>query len=105
MRLHRHYLEHLSLALNVSAFYLALCVVGDGVAVVFWHQEMQLAAYQIGSLLAVSAVPLYWCLSARRFYRIGWPASIAVAVLVTIGTALLATVLQVGMLAVIIETT
>ena len=105
MRLRRHYLEHLSLALSVSAFYLLLCVAGDVVAFLFWHQEMQLAAYQIGSLIATTALPLYWCLSVRRFYRTGWPAAIAVAVLVTIGTALLATVLQIGMLAVIIETT
>jgi hypothetical protein len=96
LRLRRHYLEHLSLALNVSAFYLLLCVAGDVVAALFWHQEMQQAAYQIGSVL---------CLSVRRFYRTGWPAAVAVAVLLTIGTALLATVLQVGMLAVIIETT
>jgi hypothetical protein len=105
MRLRRHYLEHLSLALNVAAFYLLLCVVGDVVAALFWHQEMQQAAYQIGSVLAVSALPLYWCLSVRRFYQTGWPTAIVVAVLLTIGTALLATVLQVGMLAVIIETT
>ena len=104
-RLRRHYLEHLSLALNVSAFYLVLCVAGDVMAGVFWHQEMQQAAYQISSLLAVTALPLYWCLSVRRFYRTGWPAAIALAVLLTIGTALLATMLQVGMLAVIIETT
>jgi hypothetical protein len=66
---------------------------------------MPQAAYQIGSALAITALPLYWCLSVRRFYRTGWPAAIAVAVLLTIATALLATVLQVGMLAVIIETT
>jgi hypothetical protein len=105
MRLRRHYLEHLSLALNVSAFYLLLCVAGDVVAALFWHREMPQAAYQIGSALAITALPLYWCLSVRRFYRTGWPAAIAVAVLLTIATALLATVLQVGMLAVIIETT
>jgi hypothetical protein len=105
IRLRRHYLEHLSLALNVSAFYLLLCVAGDVVAALFWHQEMQQAAYQIASVLALTALPLYWCFSARRFYRIGWPAAIAVAVLLTISTALLANVLQVGMLAVIIETT
>ncbi len=104
MRLRRHYLEHLSLALNVYAFYLLLCVAGDVVADLFWHREMPQAAYQIGSVLAISALPLYWCLSVRRFYRIGWPAAIAVAVLLTIGTALLASVLQIGMLAVIIET-
>ena len=104
-RLHRRYLEHLSLALNVSAFYLLLCVAGDVVAAVFWHQEMQQVAYQIGSVLAATAMPLYWCLSVRRFYLTGWPVSIAVALLLTIGTALIATVLQVGLLAVIIETT
>jgi Protein of unknown function (DUF3667) len=105
IRLHRRYLEHLSLALNVSAFYLLLCVAGDVVAALFWHQEMQQAAYQLGSLLAVTALPLYWCLSVRRFYLTGWTVSIALAVLLTIGTALIATVLQVGLLAVIIETT
>jgi hypothetical protein len=105
MRLHRRYLEHLSLALNVLAFYLLLCVAGDVVAALFWHREMQQAAYQIGSALAATALPLYWCLSVRRFYFTRWPVAIAVAVLLTIGTALLATVLQVGMLAVIIETT
>jgi hypothetical protein len=105
MRLRRHYLEHLSLALNVSAFYLLLCVAGDIVGSVLWHREMPHAAHQIGSVLAVTALPLYWCLSVRRFYRTGWPAAIAVAVLLTIGTALLATVLEVGMLAMIIETT
>ncbi len=105
IRLRRHYLEHLSLALNVSAFYLLLCVAGDIVAALFWHQEMQQAAYQIGSVLAVTALPVYWCLSVRRFYLVGWPIAMLVGVLLTIGTALLATVLQIGLLAVIIETT
>jgi hypothetical protein len=105
LRLHRHYLEHLSLALNVTAFYLLLCVAGDIVAAVFFHHRMQEMSAQIGSQAAVTALPLYWCLSVRRFYRTGWPAAIAVAVLVTIGTALIAMVLQVAMLAVIIETT
>jgi hypothetical protein len=104
MRLRRHYLEHLFLALNVSAFYLLLCVAGDVVAALFWHEQMPLAAYQIGSVLAATALPVYWCLSVRRFYRTGWPAAIAVAVLLTISTAALATVLQIGMLAAIIET-
>jgi hypothetical protein len=104
IRLHRHYLEHLSLALNVSAFYLLLCVAGDIIAAVFWHQEMQQVAYQIGSVVAITALPLYWCLSVRRFYRIGWPAATAVAMLLTVATALLANVLEVGLLAVIIET-
>jgi hypothetical protein len=105
LRLRRHYLEHLSLALNVLAFYLLLSVAGDIVASLLWHREMPRAAYRIGSVLAVTALPLYWCLSVRRFYRTGWPAAITVAVLLTVGTALLANVLEVGMLAVIIETT
>jgi hypothetical protein len=105
IKLHRRYLEHLSLALNVSAFYLVLSVAGDIAAALFWHGEMEQAAYAIGSWVAITALPLYWCLSARRFYRVGWLAAIAVGILVTIGTALLATALKVGMLAVIIETT
>ena len=105
MRLHRRYLEHLSLALNVSAFYLLLCVAGDIVASVVSHQHMQQMSYQIASLMAETALPLYWCLSARRFYRVGWPAAIAVAVLLTLGMGLLAQALEAGLLAVIIETT
>src|ERR1700722_16273030 len=105
IRLRRHYLEHLSLALNVSAFYLLLCVAGDIVAGLLWYRDMPQAAYQVGSVLALTALPLYWCLGVRRFYRIGWPAAIVIAVLLTVGTALLANVLEVGMLAAIIETT
>jgi hypothetical protein len=105
IRLRRHYLEHLALALNVSAFYLTLCVVGDIVAGLLWYREMPQAAYQVDSWLALTALPLYWCLGVRRFYRTGWPAAIVIAVLLTVGTALLANVLEVGMLAAIIETT
>jgi Protein of unknown function (DUF3667) len=101
----RHYLEHLSLTLTVSTFYLLLCVAGDVAAAVFWHDEMQQAAYQIFSTLAVTALPLYWYLSVRRFYDISWPGALAVSILLTLGAALLSTVLQIAMLAVIIETT
>ena len=105
MRQRRYYLEHLSLALNVSAFYLLLCVVADIVAALFWHREMQSAAAQMDAALAVTALPLYWCFSLRRFYRIGWVAAITLAVVLTSATAVLAGVLQVGFLALIIETT
>jgi hypothetical protein len=104
IRLHRRYIEHLWLALSVSAFYLLLTVVGDIVASIGWHQQMQEASTIIDSLLAVTALPMYWCLSLRRFYSIGWPAAIVVAVLLTLGTALIATELSIGMLALTIVT-
>jgi hypothetical protein len=104
MRLHRRYIEHLWLALSVSAFYLLLCVVGDVIAAIGWHQQMQEMSTNIDSLLAVSALPVYWCFSLRRFYSIGWPAAIVVAVLLTLGTAAIATELNIGMLALTILT-
>lgn len=104
LRLKRRYIEHLMLTMNVMAFYLLLSVAGDIIAVLGWHQQMEAASTNIGSLIVVSALPLYWVLSLRRFYGIGWFAAVAVAGVLTAGTAVIATELNIGILALIVLT-
>jgi hypothetical protein len=104
IRLRRPYLHHLSLALSVSAFFLMALIVGDGVLALFWRERLVEMYYQVDQLLALTALPIYWCLAIRRFYAIRLPAAVGAAVLVTLGNWLVAIVLNFLLQALLIET-
>src|ERR1700722_6178290 len=59
IRLRRPYLQHLSLALSVSAFFLTALILGDLVLALFWRSHMVEMSYQLEQLLALTALPIY----------------------------------------------
>jgi len=101
---HRRYLEHLALALNVSTFYLLVTAAAQ--LMLHWSPRGHVAAAEgvLQTVLALTALPLYWYLSVRRFYGIRRPWAAAVAVTVTASNALIAIVLNTAIYAVLIVT-
>jgi hypothetical protein len=67
-RLHRRYLEHVALALNVASFFLAALLLCDLLLWTVARTRYGLLEAQVQSLLAVTALPAYWYLALRRFY-------------------------------------
>jgi Protein of unknown function (DUF3667) len=103
IRLRRPYLQHLSLALSVAAFFLATLALGDLVLALFFRQQLVNISYP-NQLLALTALPIYWCLAIRRFYGVKLPAALGAAVVLTLGNGLVADVLNFMVLALLIET-
>jgi hypothetical protein len=104
IRLRRPYLQHLSLALSVSAFFFAALILGDLLLVLFWRRDMAEMSYPLNQFVAVTALPIYWCLAIRRFYGVKLPAALGSAVLVTLGNWLVAAVFNFLLQAFLIET-
>jgi hypothetical protein len=103
-RLRRPYLQHLSLALSVSAFFLTALILGDLILVLFWRPHMAEMSYQVNQFLALTALPIYWVLAIRRFYGVKLPAALGAAVLVTLGNWLVAGVFNFLLQALLIDT-
>lgn len=101
--LHRRYLEHVVLALNVASFLLATLTVCE---LLIWAAIRN----RYGGLDAVlqtpivlSALPIYWFFAIRHFYRLKILPSAAAAIIVTAGQAVVATMLNTAVLAVLIQ--
>lgn len=103
-RLKRRYLEHLVLALNVLTFYLLINALGQ--LLISWVDGAHLT-YAEGVLqntTGLLVLPVYWYLGIRRFYglRRSW-AAVSTAIM-TVGTGLIATLLNILANAVLILT-
>jgi hypothetical protein len=103
-RLHRRYLEHVALALNVASFFLAVITVADLLVWAVSRNRFGNLEAQLQSLLALSALPLYWCLAIRRFYELRLLPSAAAAIVLTVANALMALGLSTIVYAILIET-
>jgi hypothetical protein len=103
-RLQRAYLEHLALALSVSAFFLTGLILGDVVLALFWRRDMVELSYQLNQFLALTALPIYWYLAIRRFYGVTRPVALRATVLVSIGNWLVAGLLYFLLQALLINT-
>lgn len=103
-RLKRRYLEHLVLALNVLTFYLLINAFGQLFLLGVGSARLAYAEGMVQSLTGFFALPVYWYLSIRRFYglRRGWAA--ISAAMMTLGNALIATLLNILVYAVLILT-
>jgi uncharacterized protein DUF3667 len=103
-RLHRRYLEHVALALNVASFFLAALTVCE---LLVWavtrHRFGNLEA-QLQSLIAMSALPAYWYLAIRRFYGLKPLCSAAAAIVITLANTFMALGLSTVVYAILIET-
>jgi len=103
-RLHRRYLEHVALALNVASFFLAVITVFQ---IVLWAvARNRVGSYeaQLESIIAMSVLPVYWCLAIRRFYELKIVASAAAAVIITVANAVIALGLSTIVYAILIST-
>jgi Protein of unknown function (DUF3667) len=103
-RLRRRYLEHLALALSVSAFFLATLMLSILLVASFGRDHIVETYYQVSQLIAVTALPVYWCLSIHRFYRLKWLAAVGAAASVTVGNWLVAGLFNFMLQALLIST-
>lgn len=103
-RLHRRYLEHLALALNVASFFLAAVTVCEVLAWAVTRNRSGNLDAQLQSLIAMSALPVYWCLAIRRFYELKTLPSAAAAILITAANAVMAFGLSTIVYAILIST-
>ena len=104
-RLHRRYLEHVALALNVASFLLAALTVCELLvwAVTrnrFGNFEAQLSI----DTLPCRCWPVYWCLAIRRFYELKTLPSAAAAIVITLVNAAMALGLSTIVYAILIGT-
>jgi hypothetical protein len=101
-RTHRRYLEHLALALNVSTFFVLVTAAAQ--LLFHWIPRGNIAAAEgvEQTILGLTALPVYWFLSIRRFYGIARPWAAAAAVAITASNALIAVALNTAIYAVLI---
>lgn len=103
-RLHRHYLEHVALALNVASFFLAALTVCELLVWAVTLNRFGNLEAPIQSLIALSALPVYWCLAIRRFYDLKTLPSAAAAIVITLANAAMAFGLSTIVYAILIGT-
>ena len=103
-KLRRTYVEHLTLALTVQAWFAVMLTCGELLVGLLWRQSAPLAQLTIQSWIALFGLPVYWALAIRRFYGLSlWQAAITGPV-VTVGTAFFATSLNVLLLGALVVT-
>jgi hypothetical protein len=103
-RLHRHYLEHVALALNVASFLLAAITVCELLVWAVTRNPSGGLEAHLQSLLAIWALPVYWYLAIRRFYELKMFPSAAAAIVITLANAVMALGLNTIVYAILIET-
>jgi hypothetical protein len=103
-RLHRRYLEHVALALNVSGFLVVVVVAVELCLGLFHRKDFTSLTYQSTQWVALTLLPLYWWFAIRRFYGIKGLYAAGGAVLTTIGNWLVATLLNSLMFGLLIAT-
>jgi hypothetical protein len=103
-RLHRRYLEHVTLALNVSALYLAVIVAAELLFGAFARHRFVDFDATLQNLFVMSVLPVYWFLAIRRFYELRTVVSAATAIVVTAVHAAVAVGLSTIVYAILIVT-
>ncbi len=103
-RLHRRYLEHVALAINVAAFLLTALMLCELVLWAVVGRRVGALEAQLQSLVALSALPVYWCLAIRRFYELRMLPAAAAAIVITCANAVMALGLSTIVYAVLIAT-
>jgi hypothetical protein len=103
-RQHRRYLEHVALALNVAAFFLAVLVIAELLFSAVTQHRFGESDALLQSLLGMSALPIYWFLAIRRFYGLKTLPSAVTAIAVTSAHAVVALGLSTIVYAILIKT-
>lgn len=101
-RLHRRYLEHVALALNVASFFLAALTVSELLVWAAARNRYGNLEGTLQSLIVISVLPTYWFFAIRRFYGLKAVVSVGAAIVVTASQALVAVALNSMVLAVLI---
>ncbi len=103
-RLHRYYLEHVALALNVASFFLAALTICEVFGWAVTKHPFTNWQAQLESVVSVTALPIYWCLAIRRFYELKTLPSVAAAIVITFANAVMALALSTIVYVILIET-
>lgn len=103
-RLRRRYLEHVALALNVASFFLAVLTVCELLVWAVTRDRFGNLEAQLQSLVAISALPVYWCLAIHRFYGLRILPSAVAALFITLVNAVMAFGLSTFVYAILIKT-
>lgn len=102
-RLHRRYLEHVALALNVASFFMVALIVCKLLVWAVDRHRLATLDTQGQSLIAMTALPVYWCLAIRRFYELKLLPSAVAAVVITLANTVIAVGLNTVVYAILIE--
>ncbi len=94
IKLKRRYLEHLALALNVTTFFLLCAAIGQLIVLFIPETNSANTESNLQTVLALFALPIYWFFGVKRFYGLGalWAGVSAVAM--TVGIAVIASILN-----------
>jgi hypothetical protein len=103
-RLHRSYLQHVALALNVAAFYLAVIVLGELLSLPFAARRSGEFLLYLQQIAGLTVLPLYWMLAIRRFYSIRTALAVPAAIIMTAVNSLAAIILSTTLYAIMIIT-
>ncbi len=104
IKFRRRYLEHLSLALNVTTFILLCTAFGKLFVIIFYKGNHSDVEAWLQTLLALIALPIYWFFSTKRFYEIKPIWALLSAAAMTFGVAVIALFLNIISLAILIIT-
>ena len=100
-RLRRTYVEHLTLAVTVSAWFLSMLILGDVLLICFWHSG-PVAAQTMQTWIALIGLPIYWTFAVRQFYGLAWLVAAAGGIVMTLATVCMANVFNLFFLALLI---
>jgi hypothetical protein len=103
-RFHRHYLEHVTLALSVSTFYLLVIAAGELILLIAAQPEFGTVDSVLREVIGGIALPVYWYFAIRRFYGVRAWRAIPDTLLVAASHVLLAILTNVAVFALLIET-
>jgi hypothetical protein len=102
-RLHRRYLEHVVLGLNVASFFLATLTVSELLVWAATRNRYGNFEDVLQTLIVISALPLYWYFAIRRFYGLKTLVSAGAAIVVTASQAAVAVTLNTVVFAILIH--
>jgi hypothetical protein len=84
-------------------FFICVLIVGEALVAVLGHSRMGMQAEVVRDVVVSTVVPFYWFAAIRRFYGTGTLAAVLYAVLMTAADVLIANLLNVLILALMIE--
>ena len=100
----RRYLEHVALALNICSFYILVLLLIELAIGIFARSHFAADALAAQQWVGITLLPVYWFFAIRRFYRLRALPSLITALIMWVGQVLIALCLNLGVLALLIET-
>jgi hypothetical protein len=100
-RLRRTYVEHLTLAVTVSAWLLSMLILGDVVLICFRHLGPA-AAQTMQTWVVLIGLPIYWTFAVHQFYGLAWLAASVSGIAMMLATVCMAALFNVVFLALLV---